>query len=451
MLTFIGVAIIFVVVGLLVLRKLAPTACLILVPFIGVLLAGFSLPQIGEFYGNGLKTVTQVAAMFIFAITFFGVMQDTGLFRPIVSALVSLSRGNVVAVAVCTAVVGMLAHLDGVGATTFLLTIPTLLPLYRRLKMNPYLMLMLLALGAGILNMMPWAGPLGRAAAVVNLDPVALWRPLIPLQLTGVVLLVLLAVLLGIREQRRLAASARGSASTAPEGSSAGIETDVQADVQADDMPTEVNESLLRPRLLWVNGVLFLGVLGALISGVLPSGYIFMIGLAVALMINYPRVDDQMARIAAHAPNALMMGSIILAAGTFLGILNGSGMLTSIAQDMVQILPGGAAPHLHLIIGFFGLPLDLLLSTDAYYFALLPIVVQIVSTYGVEPATAIYAMQIGNVIGTFISPFSPALWLALGLAGLEMGKHLRYSLVCMWIFSLVLLMAAVLMGLIPIA
>ncbi len=432
MLTLAGLAIIITVVSLLIFRKLAPVVCLTLVPFLGALLAGFGFSDIGKFYGAGLSSVAQVATMFIFAITFFGVMQDTGVFRPIVNGMVRLSRGNPVAVAVCTAVVGMLAHLDGVGATTFLLTVPTLLPLYRRLGMNPYLMMLLLALGAGILNMMPWAGPLGRAAAVTDLDPAELWQPLIPLQLIGAALLVSLAFALGMLEARRLR----------KQGVQASLDMDPQ--MGAIDTPHA-------PQRFMINVALFLTVIGTLISGILPSGYVFMIGLGVALLINYPNVDEQLERIRAHAPNALLMGAIILGAGSFLGVLNGSGMLKAIAADLVRVLPDGAAPHLHLILGVFGLPLDLVLSTDAYYFALLPVILEIVSAYGVEATTAVYALQIGNVIGTFVSPFSPALWLGLGLAGLDMGRHIRYSLLTMWSFSLVLMGCGVWLGLIEMA
>jgi len=155
-------------------------------------------------------------------------------------------------------------------------------------------------------------------------------------------------------------------------------------------------------------------------------------------------------RIKAHAPNALMMATIILAAGSFLGILTGTGMLDSIAEDIVKVLPAFVAPYLHLIIGFFGVPFDLLLSTDAYYFALLPVVDQIASGFGIASLSTAYAMIIGNIVGTFVSPFSPALWLALGLAGLEMGRHIRYSLLWMWGISIVLLAVALLIGVITV-
>lgn len=206
--------------------------------------------------------------------------------------------------------------------------------------------------------------------------------------------------------------------------------------------------SLERPKLLWFNLLLTLAVVGLLMSGLLPAGLIFMLAVSIALPINYRNMDLQMDRIKAHAPSALMMAAIILAAGSFLGILGNTGMLDSLAEDMVVILPTFLVPFLHYIIGFFGAPLELVLNTDAYYFALLPVVEQIVSTHGVDSITAAYSIMIGNVIGTFISPFSPALWLAVGLAGIEMGRYIKYAIFWVWGFSVLAMVAAFVMGII---
>ena len=435
MLTLIGLLTICSLVVLLLIGRMSPVLPLIVVPLLGALAAGFGPEAISGFFTDGIGRVTAIATMFVFAITFFGVLQDTGLFRPLIGGMVRLTRGNVIAVTVATAIIGMLAHLDGAGATTFLLTVPALLPLYKQLRMSPYLMLLLLALGAGIFNMVPWAGPLGRAAAVTGIDVTELWRPLIVIQGIGVVLLIALAALLGVREQRRIAAG---------NSSDEGVLVDTSGDLHT--TPSDEERELERPQLLWVNAALFLLVLVALFTGILPAGYVFMIGLSLALLLNYRGGKAQMQRIAAHAPAALSMGMIILAAGSMLGIFTGTGMLTSIAQDLAGVLPASLVGQMHIVLGLFGLPMELLLSTDAYYFGLLPVTLEVVSGHGVEPASVVYALIIGNIIGTFISPFSPALWLALGLAGLDLGRHIRYSLWWMWGFSLVLFGAAWALG-----
>jgi CitMHS family citrate-Mg2+:H+ or citrate-Ca2+:H+ symporter len=441
MLSIIGFATILIIVLLLLSGRITPIIGLVIIPIIGALLAGFGFTEIGVFFGEGIDKVINVVIMFIFAILFFGVMQDAGLFDPIINKMIALSRGDVIAVTVGTVIIAAIAHLDGSGASTFLITIPALLPLYKRLKMSPYLLLLLVGTSASIINMVPWGGPIGRVGAVLGVDPTELWRPLIPLQIIALVLLIAMAVLLGIREKRRIAKLSDKEVA----------EMEVAATLEyTEDSAQEKKEGnpLARPKLLWANLLLTLGLIAMLVWGIIPAGFIFMIALSIALPLNYPNVNDQMERIKAHAPNALLMAAIILAAGSFLGILSGTGMLDSLATDLVTILPAMLVPYLHLIIGFLGVPFELVLNTDAYYFALLPVVEQIVTSYGVEAASAAYAMTIGNIIGTFISPFSPALWLALGLAGLEMGKHIRYSFFWMWGFSVILIVVAMVIGIV---
>lgn len=438
MLSIIGLLTIIVIVGLLISNKVTPIAALVLVPIVAAFAAGFNFEEIGEFFNSGISDVMSVVVMFIFAILFFGIMQDVGLFDPLINKMIDISRGNIIAVAVGTVIIAAIAQLDGSGASTFLISIPALLPLYKRLKMNPYLLLLLVGLAASIMNMVPWGGPLGRTAAVLGMDVTELWRPLIIVQVIGLVLLIGLAVLLAIREKRLIAK--RGNLNdTIFEEANPLVEG-------AEDEASKKAAALRRPKLLWVNTLLALSVIGVLVWGIIPAGFAFIIGVSIALPLNYPNMKDQMDRIKDHAPNALLMAAIILAAGSFLGILNGTLMLDSIATDLVTILPAFVIPYLHIIIGFFGVPFDLLLSTDAYYFALFPIVEQVVTGFGVSSVSAAYAMIIGNIIGTFVSPFSPALWLALGLAGLEMGRHIRYSLPIMWGFSIVLLAISILIG-----
>jgi len=298
--------------------------------------------------------------------------------------------------------------------------------------MNPYLLLLLIGGSASIMNMVPWAGPLGRAASVLDMDVTELWRPLIPIQIIGMVLMIVLAAFLGIMEKRRIEKK-YGSAKIA-------LEEIKEA--------KESSEPKEKPKLLWVNLLLTILVVIMLVWGVIPAGLIFMIALSIALVINFRTADEQNNIIKEHAASALTMGTIILAAGSFLGILSGTGMLDSIATDAVKIIPEFISPYIHLIIGVLGLPLDLLLSTDAYYFALLPVADQIGTTFGISSLATTYAMIVGNIVGTFISPFSPALWLALGLAGLEMGKHIRYSFFWLWGISIILLIVSFFMGLI---
>lgn len=438
MLTLIGTLIISVIVYLLLTEKVSPMIALVLVPLVGAVVAGFSIDDLNKFYASGIKSVVQIAIMFIFAIIFFGIMNDVGLFQPLINLLIKLTKGNVIAVTVGTVLISVLAQLDGAGASTFLLVVPPLLPLYKKLRMNPYLLFLLLASSAGLINMLPWGGPTGRIASVLNLDVAVVYQPLIQVQFVGLFFILIMAVLLGVREKRRIAKEYGNQP------------YDIRFDPAVNTQQTleQKSQAPARPKYFWLNVVLLLVTLGVLISAILPSGYVFMIAVALALLINYRSPKEQLARITAHSGGAIQMASIILGAGTFLGILKESGMLSAIATDLVTILPDVMVQYLHIIIGVLGVPLELVFSTDAYYFGLFPIVEHITSQAGVPSLSAGYAMLIGSIVGTFISPFSPALWMGLGLAKLSMGQHIRYSFFWIWGISVLTLVASIAIGVI---
>src|SRR5699024_2694772 len=179
--------------------------CMMHVPAVGVFLLGYGFEDLANFYESGLGSVISVLVMFIFAIIFFGILQDIGLFTPVIKALIVATRGNVMLVTLGTAAIGIVAHLDGSGSTTFLLTIPALLPLYKAMNMSRSVLLTIVAMAASVMNMVPWAGPLGRAGTVIAQDPNDIWKHLIPIQAVAAVLVFGIALILGWSEKRRIA------------------------------------------------------------------------------------------------------------------------------------------------------------------------------------------------------------------------------------------------------
>lgn len=445
-LTIMGILIIGSIVGLLIAKKISPVVGMILIPSIGALLLGYGVKDLVKFFNSGLESVMSVVIMFIFAIIFFGIMTDSGLFKPIVKRLILMTRGNVVIVCIVTALIGMFAQLDGAGAVTFLLSIPALLPLYKALNMNKYLLILLLAISAAIMNMVPWGGPMARVASVLKVKSVnELWYGIIPVQLIGFVLVLIFATYLGFREKKRIKkAIEKGDLQPT-------LDIDIHRLVKNYERDQDIKfpvrgRALQHGWVIWDNVLLTVIVLVMMLANIAPPEFAFMIGVALALVINFPNVDEQMNRLKAHAPNALMMAAVIIAAGMFLGVLEETGMLKAIALSFIKIIPDAVGPYLHIIVGFFGVPLDLLTSTDAYYFALLPIVEQTASQFGINPVSTAYSMVIGNIVGTFVSPFSPALWLAIGLAEANMGTYIKYAFFWIWGFAIVLLAIAVLIG-----
>lgn len=437
-LTVVGLSVIVATVAILMRGRHHPIAVMTLIPVAGALLVGSSFGDLAGYFSEGLSSVMNIVVMFIFAIIFFGIMQDVGLFDPVVRGLIRATRGKVMYAALGTAGIGIVAHLDGAGATTFLLTIPALLPLYKALHMSRYVLLTLIAIAASVMNMLPWAGPVGRAASVIEADPAQLWRHLLPLQMVAIVLVFVVAAILGASEQRRIArlrtrADFRGDAGA------------VDVDAIAEEFMAarraahaEAGYSHRRGRIVTAaNIVLTFGLVAALLSGLLPPAPAFLIATSLALLVNFAG-DEQQKCLRRHAPNALTMAGVIIAAAMFLGVLNETGMLEQIALSLLAVLPSSVGPYLHIIVAYLGVPLELVTSTDAYYFSLLPIVQQAAATFGVSGIGVATALMIGAIIATFVTPFAPALWLAIGLAEANMGRYLRFAFPIVWVFAIVL-------------
>src|SRR5918994_1480771 len=175
----------------------------VLVPLATAVAGGFS-GQVGGFVIEGLRTVAPVAALIMFAVLYFGLMIDAGLFTPLVERLVGFVQGDPVRLCLATATLTMLVALDGDGATTFLIAITALLPVHRRLGMTPLVLPAIVALAAGVMNLLPWGGPTARAMSVLRAGVDQVFIPVLPAMAMGIVWVFFVSWRLGRLERRRL-------------------------------------------------------------------------------------------------------------------------------------------------------------------------------------------------------------------------------------------------------
>lgn len=462
MLSLIGYLIVLTILALLLTSRVAAVVALAGVPIVGALVAGFAPAEIGEFVTAGLGGVVGVTTMFVFAIVYFGLMRDAGMFDPVIDRIVNFAGNAPVTVCVGTTLLAMAAHLDGAGATTFLITIPAMLPVFDRLGMRRLVLTTCVGLGAGVMNLLPWGGPTARAAATTGVSANELWVPLIPAQIAGMVAAVGVAWFLGRREQRRLSIASRepvaasvgerDSAAPATAGGAADSDQSTSESIADSETPpeTERDETLLRPRLFWFNVALTVVTIGLLISGIALPEVAFLAATIIALLVNYPGLHMQTARIEAHAKGAMLMATTLLAAGVFLGILGGTGMIDAMALSAAGALPDGAAPAIPLIVGVLGVPLSLLFGPDAYYFGVMPVLIGVGEQFGVSGIDIAQASLLGEeTVGFPISPLTGSFFLLVGLGGVDIGRHIRHLIGWAWLVSIVMLVVAILTGAVP--
>ncbi len=456
MLAFIGFLMVIATIYLLLKGKSNPITVMIIVPVIAALIVGTNFEELGEYVGAGIETVMSNAVLFIFSIIFFGVMQDLGVFDPMVNWLTERAGTNIVAVTVVTAIIGIVAHLDGATATTVLITIPAMYPIYKALGIKTEVLLCLTTASMGVMNLLPWGGPVARVSAVLGLDANDLWLTLIPLQIFGVIVILSLAVWLGIKEKRRMGTimlnpSVTTSTNEVRKGKTTNEGEDLTnnqlSETSATGSENEMNGKHKKTRLF--NTIWTVLVVGFLIWNQLPAYLVFMIGLSVTFIINFPSTKEQNDVFKKHAGAALTISATMLAAGVMVGIMDGTGMIEEMARVLTSIIPDVLGRFTHVIFGIFALPMGLMVSTDAYFFGFMPPILEVGAQFGVGPMNTALAMLVGKNLSLMISPLVPATFLALGLVDdVDYQSHLKFSMKYVWLASLLMLLFSFLVGII---
>ncbi|MDH2449701.1 citrate:proton symporter (plasmid) [Priestia megaterium] len=435
MLSLLGFTMITTFMYLIMSKKLTPMVAFMLIPIVFGIIGGFA-KGMGPMMLDGVKDVAPTSIMILFAILYFGLMIDTGLFNPLITFILKIVKGDPLKIVVGTAVLSMMVALDGDGTTTYMITASALLPLYKKLKMNPLILAGITMLSMGVMNMTPWGGASAMAMSSLGLTSSELFFPLIPIMGIGLLWVLFVSFIFGARERKRL-----------------GV-IDIQNTFQEIASASEIVQSTelpeyRRPKLLWFNFVLTLVLLVCLIMDFIPLMILFMVAFAIALLVNYPNIKDQQKRISSHAANAVAVVSIIIAAGIFIGIMSGTQMIDAMARTLVAIIPDVLGPYLPVIVALLSAPLTFVMSNNAFYFGVLPIITQAAEAYGISAAEIGRASILGQPVH-IISPLIAAAHLLMRMVDIEIIDLQRFLI--KWAFgtTIVMIVASLVLGVISI-
>lgn len=481
MLVILGFLMIAVFMVLIMTKRMTPVLALIIVPtvfglFAGGLLWGPKENNIGNMVMTSIGSMASTAALLMFAIIFFGLMIDVGLFDPLVRFILRALGNDPAKVVLGTALLSGAVSLDGDGSTTFIITTAAMLPIYLRLGISPVVLTCVAGLTNGTLNIVPWGGPTIRAATALNVSSTDIFVPMLPSLFAGLAIALSFAWFLGVGERRRLRALdpiawAPGAGETIAPGRSgksgfdkktfggglgkalgnAGqlVSTKVDpADSAMADTVLDPNRSTLRPKLIWFNLGLTIVVMVMLVLDVIPLPYVFMLGSAIALLVNFPKVHDQAKQLIAHAPSVVAVVAMVMAAGVLTGVLSGTGMVDAMSQWLVNIIPPSMGPYTAVLTGLISIPATFFLSNDAFYFGILPVLSKTAETYGIQPVEMARASITGQPVH-LQSPLVPAILLLVSLANVDLGDHHKKVLWRAAIISVAMLAVGVLVGVIP--
>lgn len=422
MITILSYTMIICFMYLIMSKRLSPLVALILVPVVFACAAGFA-GELGPMMFDGVKMLAPTGIMLTFAILYFCMMTDAGLFNPLIETVIRVVKGDPLKIVLGTAVLGVCVGLDGDGATTYIITTAALLPLYRQTGIRPQVMATVLLLTIGVMNILPWAGPFSRAASAMHVDITELFIEMLPIMLAGLAWVLLVATILGRQERKRL-----------------GV-----ARIDLQNLIAELEQSRLTGWRFIFSAMLTVTLIALMMLNIMPLSTLFMIAFGLGLVVNYPTLKAQKEVIDKYAGSVLSVTLLIFAAGIFVGVMSGTGMIKAVSESLVQIIPESAGQFMSVFTAIISMPFTYILTNDAFYFGILPILAETAAHYGIDGKEMAVAGLIGQPVH-LLSPLVASTYLLCGLLNVDYGDNQRASIGWSMGTCLVMFIAAVLFG-----
>ena len=454
LLTVFAYAMMVVFMYVIMKKKMSPFTALVLIPLAFALVAVLTgvvqdvnigtLVRQGLFGNNSkdkltaMKGTAETGVMLLFAILYFSLMLDSGLFDPITNKMIRYAKGDPMKVLVATAIVAAAVSMNGDGTTTTLICCSAFVPIYKKLDMKLMNLGVLVILQNTIMNLLPWGGPTARAMSVLGVE-----ADILGYLAPGMVLSILYVIFfvargMGKKERARL-----------------GIKE--LTDAELDELTTISDPEVLairRPQNFWINAVMTLVLLGWLVAGSFIDAIevkpvvLFLIGTGLAMMINYPDLKTQSKRIGENAGDAVQVVLLVFGAGVFMGLFQGTGMAKALTDSIVHIIPQQLAGFWSLIIALISVPGTFFLTNDGFYYGVLIPFAEIGRQYGFTDMQMALASLMGQAFH-LLSPLVAFIYLLLRLTGLDMGEWQRESAKYAAVVFVIFVVTIVLMGHMP--
>lgn len=454
LLTVFAYAMMVVFMYVIMKKKMSPFTALVLIPLAFALVAVLTgvvqdvnigtLVREGLFGNNSkdkltaMKGTAETGVMLLFAILYFSLMLDSGLFDPITNKMIRYAKGDPMKVLVATAIVAAAVSMNGDGTTTTLICCSAFVPIYKKLDMKLMNLGVLVILQNTIMNLLPWGGPTARAMSVLGVE-----ADILGYLAPGMVLSILYVIFfvargMGKKERARL-----------------GVKELTEAEL--DELTTISDPEVLairHPQNFWINAVMTIVLIGWLVAGSFIKAIevkpvvLFLIGTGLAMMINYPDLKTQSKRIGENAGDAVQVVLLVFGAGVFMGLFQGTGMAKALTDSIVHIIPQQLAGFWSLIIALISVPGTFFLTNDGFYYGVLIPFAEIGRQYHFTDMQMALASLMGQAFH-LLSPLVAFIYLLLRLTGLDMGEWQRESAKYAAVVFVIFVVTIVLMGHMP--
>ncbi|MBS0992853.1 citrate transporter [Lacticaseibacillus paracasei] len=414
-LAFMGFAMMILITVLLMKQKVSTIFCFTVIPVIFAILVGANITQIGSYVSKGILKTYEIALMMMFSMPYFTLMSDAGMFDYIVKAIMKRVRLTAPIICMLTVIVASICELDSSVLSVFLITIPLMLPLYKKFNIDTKILPFLCSASVILMTSKPWDARMLRAASLTSTKNAStvLFLHMLPVQLIGMVGLLALAAFLGFRQMKNRRD---------------------KAEISREELVSMIKDTeLSRPKLFLPNLLLTALVIFCLCAFPdIPQYFVFAVGLVLAMMLNYGDQKLQTKLLKKYYAALWPVTPAVLLSGVVVGVMQYSGMLNEMVKVLMAVIPAAIGPWVYLILAMLATPLMFVFTNDTWFYALIPIVAAFSNKYGIP--TDIVIMTMFMNFGAMVSPVAqPQIYVATDLTDkMPLATYVKYSFWKLW-------------------
>ena len=430
-LTIIALIMIVAVIASGFVKRLPTPLVLCLIPIACALILGYNISEISDMSLKQISNSLQTAGyMIVFAMIYFNMLTKTGMFSTLIGGIIKLFRGtiNVYAVMVITSILGAIGMLTAQVNTAYLILFPMMLPIYKKMQFDRKSIMIIAQTGIASMCFVPWG------IAVVNssmfaggVDPMDLSKRLIPVALCFIPVIILQWLYFAYEHKKN------------------GRPMKIEWNSETEGVQEEAANALVRPQLFWFNLALFLVVIAMLVWNQVPSYMVFLAAAFITAVVNYPKPKEYNKLLTEVSPRIINTLMMLIGISTFLGVLNGTGMVGELAGTIVTNVPQFMTRYIHIILAML-LVFIIRFLPNKFINSMYPVLISVGATYGLAGTDVIAPFVCNMSLATGSSPFTAATHVGTGLMEIDTTEYCNKSAVIQGISNILILVIAILFG-----
>lgn len=427
--TVMSIIMVGLVVASVFVKKLPMQFTLCVVPVFCALGLGYGMGDISGFILEQCnKTMQASGYLILFALIYFTMVSETGMFEILGTSMLKLFRGklNLYMMMAMTSMLAAIGMMTANVATAYLIVFPIMIPLYERFHFDKKAAMIIAQTSIAAMCFLPWGIAVVNSSVFAGVDAMELSRRLIPVSLCYIPAIVLQWIYFGMVHKKKTG-------------------------IMSVDLPSgglfagQSENGMKRPKLFWINLMVFVLAIAALVTDLMEAYLVFMFAGIVTLLVNYPDPKDYQKlwqRAGRTFFNTIFM---LIGISFFIGVFQQTGMVEAFATFLVSIFPTVLTRYLHILLAAIMI-IVIRFMPNKIYNSTYPALISVGQKFGLAGTDVIAPFVTNMTLATGSSPFTPTTSIGTGILEIDTTEYCNYSMKIQTVTNLVILLVAIVTG-----